>query len=74
MTIFHNFAVRIQTGGATRVLRPNWNMFDKVQADNHNLRKNVTTDEKYILRKMGLKFHKVAFYMYFVLKFVPFWS
>ena len=41
---------------------------------NHYLRKNVTTNEKYILRKKGLKFHKKAFYMYFVIKFEPFWS
>ena len=28
----------------------------KIQTDNHNFRKNVTTDKKYTLRKMGLKF------------------
>ena len=28
------------------VLKSNWNMFNKVQTDNHNLRKNVTTNEK----------------------------
>ena len=46
MTIFHNLALRIQTGGAARVLKPNWNTFNKVQTDNHNLRKNVATNEK----------------------------
>ena len=46
MTLFRNFALRIQTGGATMVLKPNWNMFNKVQIDNRNLRKNVTTNEK----------------------------
>ena len=35
-------------------------MFNKMQADNHDLRKNVTASEKKILRKMGLNFHKVA--------------
>ena len=65
----HHFALRIQTGVATRVLKPIWNMFSKVQTDNHNLRKNVTINEEQILRKMGLKFHKIAFYMYFVFKF-----
>ena len=33
MTIFHNFALRIQIGGAKIVLKPNWNMFNKVQTD-----------------------------------------
>ena len=28
MTIFHNFALRIQSGGAKIVLKPNWNMFN----------------------------------------------
>ena len=45
MTIFQNFAPRIQTGGTKMVLKPNWNMFNKVQTDNHNLRKNVATNE-----------------------------
>ena len=27
----------------------------KMQTDNHNLRKNVKTEQKYILRKIGLK-------------------
>ena len=52
------------------VLKPNLNMFDKVKNDNHNLKKNVTTNEKKILRKMGLKFYKIAFHTYFVIKFV----
>ena len=47
-------------------------MFNKVQKDSHNLRKNVTTNEKQTLRKMGFKFHKIAFYMYFVKNFYPF--
>ena len=47
-------------------------MSNKMQTDNHNLRKNVTTNEKYILRKKGLKFRKIAFYMYFVIKLEPF--
>ena len=47
-------------------------MSNKMQTDNHNLRKNVTTNEKYILRKKGLKFGKIAFYMYFVIKLEPF--
>ena len=50
------------------------NMFNKIQTDNHNLEKNVTTNEKYILRKMGLKFCKKVFYMNFVIKVEPFWS
>ena len=56
------------------VLKPNLNMFDKVKNDNHNLKKNVTTNEKKILRKMGLKFYKIAFHTYFVIKFVAIWS
>ena len=40
----------------------------------NNFRKNITTNEKYILRKMGLNFHKIALYMYFVIKFERFWS
>ena len=43
-----------------------------METDNHNLSKNVTTNEKYIPRKMGLKFCRIAFYIYFVLKFEPF--
>ena len=39
MTILYNLALRIQTGRATRVLKPNRNMLSKVQKDNHNLRK-----------------------------------
>ena len=32
----------------------------------------MSTNEKYILRKIGLKFCKLAFYMHFVIKFEPF--
>ena len=32
-----------------------------MQTDNHNFRENITTNEKYILRKMGLNFHKKHF-------------
>ena len=47
----------------------------KMQTDNHNFRKNVATDEKYILGKMSLKFQnfksdiscKLAFYIFFVI-------
>ena len=46
MKIFHNFDLRMQTGGTTRVLKSNWIMLNKAQTDNHNLRKNVTTNEK----------------------------
>ena len=49
-------------------------MFNKMQIVNHNLRENVTTNEKYIPRKMSLKFCKIAFYIYFAKKFEPFWS
>ena len=49
-------------------------MFNKIQTDNQNLEKNVTTNEKYILRKMGLKFCKKVFYVYFVINVEPFWS
>ena len=42
MTTFHNFAYRIQTFGATRVLKHN----GACLIDNDNLRKNVTTNEK----------------------------
>ena len=49
-------------------------MFYKMQADNNNLRKNITTNQKWIPKKMDLKFHKTAFYMYLFIKFVPFWS
>ena len=45
----------------------------KMQTGNHNFRKNVATDEKYILRKMSLKFQnfksdisrKIAFHIFF---------
>ena len=49
-------------------------MFNKMQTDNHNFRKNITINEKYILRKMGLKFDKTVLCMYFVIKFERFWS
>ena len=39
-------------------------MFNKMQTDNHNFSKNVTTNEKYILRKMGLTLCKIAFYVF----------
>ena len=39
-------------------------MFDKMQTDNHNLVKDVTTNEKYILRKMALKFQFPKFNIY----------
>ena len=39
MTIFHNFALRIQTREAAEVLKPNGNIFNKMQTDNHNLKK-----------------------------------
>ena len=32
------------------------NMFNKIQTDNHNVKKSVTTKEKYILRKMSFMF------------------
>ena len=35
---------------------------------------NVTINEKYTLRKMGFKFRKIAFYVYFAIKLKPFWS
>ena len=44
-------------------------MLNKMQIDNHNFRKNITTNEKYILRKMRLKFCKLAFHINFVIKF-----
>lgn len=40
-------------------------MFDKMQTNNCSLSKNVTTNEKQMLIKIGLKFHKIAFYVYF---------
>ena len=52
------------------VLKPNWKMLNKVQRDNHN----VTANEKQIITKMGMKFGKIAIYMYFVIKFVLIWS
>ena len=52
----------------------------KMQTHNHHFRLNTTTDEKYILRKMGLKFKtlsstiffKIAFYVLFVKIYEPF--
>ena len=38
-------------------------MIYEKETDNHILRENVTTNEKYILRKMGLKFHRSAFHI-----------
>ena len=40
------------------------NMFNKMQTDNHNVKKSVTTKEKFILTKMGLmfQFSKVNIY------------
>lgn len=40
-------------------------MFEKMQTNNCSLSKNVTTNEKQMLIKIGLKFHKIAFYVYF---------
>ena len=44
-----------------------------MQTDNHNFRKKVATDKKYVLKKMSLKFQnfkfdiscKIAFYIFF---------
>ena len=49
-------------------------MFDNMQTENHNLGKNVRNNKKYILRKMGLKFHIIAFYMYIIMNFETFWT
>ena len=38
----------------------------------NNLRKDVTTKEKYILKKMSLKFRKIAFDMYSLQNLNPF--
>ena len=46
ITTFYNCALIIQTGGGTRVLKPNGTVFNKVQIDSHSLRKNVTTNKK----------------------------
>ena len=51
------------------MLKPN-ETFSKMQTDNYNLNKNVTTIEKYILRKMGRRVYKIAFYVYLVTTFV----
>ena len=45
-----------------------------METDNHKFKKNATTNEEYILRKMGLKFQKIALYMYFFIKLEPIWS
>ena len=42
--------------------------------DNHNLKKNVATNEKYVLSNMCSYFCKIALYIYFVIRFEPFWS
>ena len=63
MITFQKFAFRIKTGRATKVIKPCLkirNVTDNVKADNHNFRTNVTTNEKHILRKIGLKFRKIA--------------
>ena len=47
----------------------------KMKTDNRNVRKNVVTDQKYILKKVSLKFQnsksdiscKIAFYIFFVI-------
>ena len=47
----------------------------KMKTDNHNVKKNVATDKKFILRKVSLKFQnsksdisfKIAFYIFFVI-------
>ena len=58
------------------------NMFNKIQTDNHNVKKSVTTKEKYILRKMSFMFQSTKVNTYttkhfiyiFVITFEPFWS
>ena len=45
-------------------------MFNKIQSVNQNLKENVRTNQKQILEKMGLKFHKLESDMYFVAKSV----
>ena len=47
-------------------------MFSKMQTDNHNFKKNVTANEKYVVRKMSLKFQIIALYICFVIKLEPF--
>ena len=54
----------------------------KMQPDNHHFRLNIITDKKYILRseKNGFvvqnslfhSFCKIAFYIFFVIKYEPF--
>ena len=39
----------------------------KMQTHNHHFRLNTTTDEKYILRKMGLKFKTLSSTFFFFL-------
>ena len=62
MTTFHNFALRIEIGWATRVVNPNW----KLEMSLIELKPNKTS--------LGLKFHQTAFYIYFVIKYVHFWG
>ena len=58
------------------------NMFNKIQTDNHNVKKSVTTKEKYILRKMSFMFQSTKVNTYatkhfiyiFVITFELFWS
>ena len=33
------------------MLKPNEKTFNKMQTDNHDLKKNITTSEKYVLKK-----------------------
>ena len=47
----------------------------KMQTDNHNFRKNVAANNRYILKKMNLKFQnskfdiscKISFYIFFAI-------
>ena len=49
----------------------------KMKTDNYNVRKNVATNRKYILRKVSLKFQKsksdisckIAFYIFFIINY-----
>ena len=54
MTTLHSFALKIKTG---KILR---RMF-KMQIDQNNFRKNITTNKKHVLRKMSLKFQNPNF-------------
>ena len=47
--------------------KTSWSMFKiqiSTQTDNHNLRKHVATNKKYILRKMASKFQNANFNIY----------